>query len=246
MDAVAHKAIMPSVIFLYSFNGQRASGIPRDAVRKAFGPSLKEHATDFWSIHYDARNSCTIFLEPFDAAHIHQLTIRSPCRDLRFWNSIKAVLGLGNVILHSPDGTRPLLLAKATSRHIPGRMLQALGKPLVVRTGKDIRAAAGSEALHLKNPKQRTSPLISHDDLVTFAAARSREWEAAREELRATLLQTCSLISKQRLLCREFTKARKAAECGLNRQLALSLCVLSEMRSLAALNPNLGLSFEEG
>src|SRR5438045_2718290 len=144
---------MPSIIFLSCFKGKRASGIPRVAVRKAFGPSLTEHATDFWSIHYDARNSCTILLEPLDAAHIHQLTIRSPCRDLRFWNSIRAVLGFGNVILYSPEGARPLLLANAVSRHVPSRLLQTLGKPLVVRAGKEIRAAAGNGTLRLKNPK---------------------------------------------------------------------------------------------
>ena len=135
---------MSRIIFLQCFQDQRSAGIPREAVRQAFAPFLTELESDLWSVHYDPENSCTLFLEPFDAETIHQMTVRQPCEDLRLWDSLAVVLGLGNVILYFPGLLRPLIREEAAEAHIPSALLQTLGIPLGVCNGHELRAAIES------------------------------------------------------------------------------------------------------
>src|SRR3982751_846635 len=79
---------MGLVIFLQCFQDQESAGIPRDSVRKIFGPFLKKPEPDFWSVHYDAENSFSLFLEPFDLANVHQIAVEQPCDDPRLWDSL--------------------------------------------------------------------------------------------------------------------------------------------------------------
>src|SRR5438045_1247058 len=132
---------MNSVIFLQCFRNQKSDGIPRDALRKAFGPLLKEPEPDFWCIPCDAGNACTFFLEPFHAESVHQLTVRRACHDARLWDALAAILGFGHVILYSPTAPAPLVLDETVIQHLPFGLLQVLGNPVVIRTGQEIRAA---------------------------------------------------------------------------------------------------------
>ena len=131
---------MSSVIFLQYFENQKSAGIPRDAVRKAFGSSLQEPESDYWSLPYDAGNACTIFLEPFDADTVHQLTVERSCEDARLWDYLLAVLALGNAIMYSPRSSTPVIVDEGAIQHIPCALLGALGIPVVVRNAQEIRA----------------------------------------------------------------------------------------------------------
>jgi hypothetical protein len=132
---------MNSVIFLQCFRYQRSAGIPRDALRKAFGPLLQEPEADFWSLPCAAGKACTLFLEPFHEDSVHQLTVQRACHDARLWDALAAILSFNHVILYSPAAPAPLLLDETVVEHIPFGLLQVLGNPVVVRTGQEIRAA---------------------------------------------------------------------------------------------------------
>ena len=132
---------MSSVIFLQCFRNRKSAGIPRDALRKAIGPLLKEPEPDFWYIPCDAGNACTFFLEPFDAHSIHQFTVQQCCHDSASRDSLAAILGLGHVILHSPDLSAALVMDEGAIEHIKPGLLRLIGLPVVIHNGQEIRAA---------------------------------------------------------------------------------------------------------
>jgi hypothetical protein len=146
---------MSLVIFLQCFKDKKPAGMPRVAVRKAFAPFLKEPKTEFWRVQYDAKNTCTLFLEPFDADSVHQITVKRPCHDPRLWDALARLLRLPTAILYSPEGPGPVVLEDTVTLHIPRGILHTLGKPVVVRNGQEIQAAIQQRT---KPPRRKTLP----------------------------------------------------------------------------------------
>ena len=90
----------------------------------------------------------TLFLEPFDADSVHQITVKRPCKDPRLWDSLARLLRLRTVILYSPEGPGPVVREETVTLHIPHGILHTLGKPVVIRNGQEIQATI----------QQRTKP----------------------------------------------------------------------------------------
>jgi hypothetical protein len=130
---------MAFVIFLQCFEETKPSGVPREWLREAFRPFLKESEPDFWDLRYDAQNFCRVLLVPLANDTIHQLALDHPCQDIRLWDSLAKLLSIGNLIAYFPGGSGPLLYHEGVARHIPADMLQSLGKPVLARTGSEIR-----------------------------------------------------------------------------------------------------------
>jgi hypothetical protein len=131
---------MSPLIFLRCFENQKPAGIPRDTVRKAFGSFLKEPEPDFWNLPRGAGKSWTLFLEPFDAGSVHQITVKRSFQDPRLWVSLAVVLRRAKAILYSPQRLTPLIADEGVIQHIPPGLLRALGPPVVIRHGQEIRA----------------------------------------------------------------------------------------------------------
>ena len=61
---------------------------------------------DYWRLRYDGLNSCDIGVNPLgtDATKLAGLYVDRPCRDLRLWDVLFAILNMGGVVLFFPGG----------------------------------------------------------------------------------------------------------------------------------------------
>jgi hypothetical protein len=128
-------------VYLQSFNYGDFAGLPRQSVRAAFGAYLTETDLNYWRVHYDEENWCTVGLSA-DAAHpefVHGLAVHRPCADRRLWDALAAILGLGNNVLYFPDCRAPLVARTSAIDHLPSDLIEALGRPVVVLTGEQIQ-----------------------------------------------------------------------------------------------------------
>jgi hypothetical protein len=127
-------------VYLQSFRDGAPAGIPRDAVRTAFGRFIHETEPSFWTARYDAENSCEIAVTMLkgDQQLVHQLCVERPCGDERLWDALAAILKLGTVVLYCPGDAPPLVAAQSVVGHLPQDMVEALGLPVCVQNGKEI------------------------------------------------------------------------------------------------------------
>lgn len=128
-------------VFLQCFQNGEPAGIPRELVRAAFGAHLTETETDFWQLRYDDANSCDLYLTVHgaDQSLLEGLTVNRPCSDLRLWNALAAILALGEVVLYFPEGRSPLVARSSVTGHLPPDLIEELGLPVVVTSGREIQ-----------------------------------------------------------------------------------------------------------
>ncbi|MFK2878159.1 hypothetical protein [Rhodanobacter hydrolyticus] len=127
-------------LFVQCFENGKPSGIPRDAIRDAFGAFLSEPESSYWHLSFGPRESCSLFLSPLAGApsHVHSITVERPCADLRLWQGLAQLLAHDHTVLYFPGCPGPLLLNPQTARHLPRDMFDGLGDPIVVAVGQDI------------------------------------------------------------------------------------------------------------
>ncbi len=128
-------------VYVQSFQNGEFAGISRERVRDAFGAHVTDTKTDFWQLRYDDVDSCELDLTPHasDPGMVRGFTIHRPCADHRLWDALASVLALGDVVLYFPGG-RPRLVARGSvTQHLPPSMVEALGQPVVVTTGREIQ-----------------------------------------------------------------------------------------------------------
>jgi hypothetical protein len=115
-------------------------GIPRASLRALF-PVDDKSALDYWSVFYDRANSCNINLTPSksDSELITSLAVNRPCGDVRFWESILAILRMGPVMLYWPGGGP--LVAGAALAEFPPEIAESLGQPTAVDSAQQIMDA---------------------------------------------------------------------------------------------------------
>ncbi len=125
-------------VYLQCFGGEPA-GISRAAVRALFPIVEQTSEPDYWSVLYDPANSCKINITPAASCDdlITSLSVNRPCGDLRFWESILAILRMGSVILYWAGGG-PLVGSDGVAAELPAEIVEALGQPLSVSTAQDI------------------------------------------------------------------------------------------------------------
>jgi hypothetical protein len=130
-------------VYLQSFHRGDFAGVPRQRVRDAFGTHLTEAEPDYWQLRYDEANTCDIDLTPHDTdqSMVLGFTIHRPCADKRLWNALASILTLGDVVLYFPGGRAPLVASSRVTEHLPPDMVEALGQPVVVTTGREIQHA---------------------------------------------------------------------------------------------------------
>lgn len=133
-------------IYVNCFRRGEPGGIPRSAVQAFFPIVDAESEPDYWSVRYDDRNSCQITVTPCDSSHelVTSLCIHRPCGDGRLWDALFSVMKLGAVVLYLPADTPPLVVDNAAIAHLPVEMIEALGDPVCVKSGKEILATIQS------------------------------------------------------------------------------------------------------
>jgi hypothetical protein len=127
-------------LFLQVFDQGELTRISRDRVRDAFGAAfVTESEPDRWKVLYDPQNSCDVYLSVDGSAGMLQgLSINRPCGDLRLWDALAYILALGNVVLYFPGCRAPVIGNVNSRQHLPLDMIEALGEPIVVRSGAEI------------------------------------------------------------------------------------------------------------
>lgn len=129
-------------LFIQCFQDGESAGIARADLRDAFGDYLYENKPDFWQLRYDATNSCDVYLtaEDADIGKVQGFCVNRPCADERLWDALASILTLGNVVLYFPGGQAPLVGSSGVKEHLPPDMVEALGEPVIVPSGTEIRA----------------------------------------------------------------------------------------------------------
>jgi hypothetical protein len=127
-------------VYVQSFHRGVFAGIPRQRLRNAFGAHLIETESDYWQLRYDETNSCDLDLAAHDdPGMVRGFTVHRPCSDHRFWDALASILGLGDFVLYFPGCRAPLVARSTTIAHLPPDMVEAMGQPLVVRSGREIQ-----------------------------------------------------------------------------------------------------------
>jgi hypothetical protein len=127
-------------IYLQCFGETEGLGLSRDAIRALFPVDEASSEPDYWRLRYDGHDSCDIGVNPFmtDATKLTGLYVDRPCRDIRLWDSLFAILNMGGVVLFFPEG--PLIIAEGkSSAGLPEGMMETLGAPVQVDSGEAIR-----------------------------------------------------------------------------------------------------------
>jgi len=93
-----------------------------------------------WQVKYDETSSCDIYvsLAEDDASEVSSFMVERPCADRRLWESLFAIMRLGNVVLYYPGCSAPLVASEDVIPHLPHDMIDSLGQPLCIRSGEEI------------------------------------------------------------------------------------------------------------
>jgi hypothetical protein len=127
-------------LYLQCFGKTEGLGLSREAIRGLFPVDEASSEPDYWRLRYDDLNSCDIGVNPLgiDATKLASLYVDRPCRDLRLWDALFAILNMGGVVLFFPGG--PLIIAQGrSSAGLPEEMKESLGAPVQVDSGEAIR-----------------------------------------------------------------------------------------------------------
>jgi hypothetical protein len=129
--------------FVHCFRDGEIAGIPRQQVRDAFGSCLTEGGAYDWQLYYGKADSCDVMLSAADADQslLRSFTVLRPCGDVRFWDALASILRLGNLVLLFPSSCPPLIADRSVATHLPPDMIESMGEPKCVATGKEILAA---------------------------------------------------------------------------------------------------------
>ncbi len=135
---------MGADIYIHCFRGGEPAGLPWQALLLLFPVQTGESTPEFWRIRYDAQNSCDFSVSslPANDALVESLCIHRPCGDERLWQALFTLLRMGNVVLIIPDGSPPIVADEAVIAHLPPGMVDSLGRPRCVHSGREIKQAA--------------------------------------------------------------------------------------------------------
>ena len=133
-------------VFVQCFEGGEPAGMDRKAIRALFPVVEAASERNHWKVRYNRKNESEIYLAPLasKAAQVKGFTVSRPCADIRLWEALLAILKGHPAVLYFP-GDGPLVAHRETCRQMPPDMVEALGRPKVVKTAKDILAAVAAE-----------------------------------------------------------------------------------------------------
>jgi hypothetical protein len=133
-------------VFLCNYRDGEPDGIDEAVLRAAFGDAVRRGEPEFscWRLEYGSEvNGCDVYVTRVDCdpTRVKALLVSRPVADGRLWESLFRVMRLGHVVLFSPGLPSPLFADPQSVRHVCRDLLDALGEPVVVGSGAEIRAA---------------------------------------------------------------------------------------------------------
>ena len=127
-------------VYLQCFKDGQKADISRRKISSLFAAFAKKVESHIWDVTYTRNNTCTLYLyRSSNKSRIEGFTVDRPCGDLRLWNALYELLCLKGVVLYYPGGPTPLVAHESTSGMLPADMIEAIGQPRMVRSGKEIR-----------------------------------------------------------------------------------------------------------
>jgi hypothetical protein len=129
-------------VFLYFCQRDQADGITRAQIQQTLGDFCVPLETDYWHVEYELTDSCDILLSSLDSEPniIRSAMVNRPAGDIRLWNSVFELMQLGNGVLYYAGCRAPLVANETTNSYLPAEMIDALGEPICVSSGEEIRA----------------------------------------------------------------------------------------------------------
>lgn len=131
-------------LFVQWFENGKAAGVPVETIREMFNPYLEAVDPENWKIRYDERNECGIWAVPLplNRSLITLISIAAPCPDARFWNSLFAILNLGNCMLFGSNRT-VVMADLQMARHAPWDLAKSGVEVREISGGAEIRHVIG-------------------------------------------------------------------------------------------------------
>jgi len=126
-------------IYAQCFGETKRIGIAVSSVRALF-PILEETSkTDFWTVQYDAKNSCEIGITKLksDETRLESLYVVRPCAHPRLWDALSSLLRMGNVVILWP-GSPPVVSEVSMGASLPNDVIESLGPARSVRSGEEL------------------------------------------------------------------------------------------------------------
>jgi hypothetical protein len=124
-------------VYVDCFLRGESAAISRQRMLDAFGSFVTVLEPHIWSVQYDEINQCYIYMgegqDEVDGAMISR-----PCGDLRLWDSLFAIMQLGNVVLYYPGCRTVMVASEEVVEHLPAEMLESLGGAVTVHSGSEI------------------------------------------------------------------------------------------------------------
>jgi hypothetical protein len=115
--------------------------VARQRLRDVFGFYHTETELDCWHLRYNKANSRDIYLmaHDTDASMVHGFTVHRLCADHRLWDALASILALGDVVLYFTGVRAPFVARSTVTQHLSPEMVDSLGQPKVVITGREIQ-----------------------------------------------------------------------------------------------------------
>jgi hypothetical protein len=130
-------------IYLDCFENGKPSAIRRSLVRSLFPIVDEQSKPDFWSVNYDAENTCKVGVRAAagSAELVSGIYVERPCGHLLLWEGLFQLMRSGNVVLYFPGCTRPLIANARAASHLPPEMAKSLGTPRCLESSEQLRLA---------------------------------------------------------------------------------------------------------
>ena len=110
------------------FRGNRACGNTAAVVRSLFPVIEPESEPDRWRVRYDDLNHCDVSVSaiPADREFLNAVCVWRPCGDVRLWEAILQILGMGSVFIYWP-GSPPIVADDEVAAGLPDEITTSLG-----------------------------------------------------------------------------------------------------------------------
>lgn len=114
-------------------------GISRAEIRSLFPVVEEASEPDYWRVRYDEKSICHVGVVPLktDATMLASLYVDRPCAEPKLWDALVSALRIGSAVLFWPGGP-PVVASAEVIKDLPNDMIDALGQPRVVESGKDL------------------------------------------------------------------------------------------------------------
>ncbi|MGT2467943.1 hypothetical protein ACVOMV_28605 [Mesorhizobium atlanticum] len=129
--------------YLNCFEDGEESYFPTSILEEAFAPFITRRETEFscWVVTYDDTSSADLYLnlDPGDASRCSGFTIARPPDNPRLHDALWKILRVTSSVVYCAGGCPPFVGRRETMPHLNSDMVEALGTPVVVSSGGEVK-----------------------------------------------------------------------------------------------------------